>query len=342
MELLRQPGDEWRHVRRQAAGRLVGIDEPAAYAALVEALGSRDRAVAAIAARHVAAVPELIRQLADRQAGDAMAGALGRLRAPEARIPLTATLATAGDHILLAVACIVALARIDAAGSVPAFVAAAAHDHRDVRIHALRALHRAGGTEAGRAALTATDDPDPEVRATAVRVLARWGGPDAVGRLCALTDGIHVTAAVTGLLRLADPASLPTLLDVVRRVPDRRTRHLAGRAIARIGRPVHLYGRDPRVRRVAIWLTGLLPGHGALHTLTRALRDPDELVRSRAAAALATLGDPAAAEALREALSDVSPRVRANSVTALHVLGVRASGLENDPHQDVRAAARRR
>jgi hypothetical protein len=42
---------------------------------------------------------------------------------------------------------------------------------------------------------------------------------------------------VTGLLHLADPASLPSLVAVVRQAPDRRTRHLAGRAIARIGRP---------------------------------------------------------------------------------------------------------
>jgi HEAT repeat protein len=149
-----------------------------------------------------------------------------------------------------------------------------------------------------------------------------------------------------------DLAGVRRLARVFVTAPDRRTRHLAGQALARSApsarsvREAGLYmytSVDVRRLRATAWVPGRIGDRSAVSTLVAQARHRDELVRARVAAALGRIGDPEAADALRAALDDLAPRVRANAATALGAIAVPLAGkwLEpclQDPHPDVRAA----
>jgi len=344
----------WHGARAAAVVRLSTVDDPRARAAMlanreVGFLSGREFAQRYLAGEDRDALPELIAELRRPAPGRAVVVfVLGQARAAEAVPAIVEALRDAGRDLPLAIACVDALGKIAATEAVPALAEAARHPSAAVRAQAVRALRRFDDPRCGAVALAATDDPESHVRAEAVRLLASHGGPDAVGRLCALTEGPHARTALRGLLRVADPAAVPSLWAAVRTATDRRTRHLAGRAFARSMAPgsyiPHL-DPDPRIRRVAIWLAGevgvkpyVVPG------IVRALRDPDELVRSHAAATLGRVAAPSTVDALAAALDDPSPRVRASAATALGALPgpVSAAALTAhlaDPHPHVRAAA---
>lgn len=166
--------------------------------------------------------------------------------------------------------------------------------------------------------------------------------------MAAACDGRHVHTALTGLVRLADDSLAPTLVRVLLTTGERRVRKLAGQILARIDTGHYLPGHDPDplVRRVIVWVIGQRADPAYMWTLTNALKDEDEdeLVRSRAAAALGRITHEKALPLLTEALRDPRPRVRANAATALGQTA--PDGLHSlladalaDPHLAVQSAA---
>jgi HEAT repeat protein len=159
-----------------------------------------------------------------------------------------------------------------------------------------------------------------------------------------LCDGPHAANAAGALARLRDPRALDTLWHLFAAAPDRAVRHAAGRALAATGGPVRtLWTNDPSVRRAQLWLLARRPEWRADHLLSKALTDPDPVVRARAAQASAGRADPASAERIRPLLDDPDPRVRAATVTGLGQLGgIPARDWlvqrRSDPHPQVRAA----
>jgi HEAT repeat protein len=272
---------------------------------------------------------------------------LGHLRVAEATSELIDALREADDWQAMFV--LEALGKIGSLEAAPAIVAMLDRGSARVREGALLALSHIGGPLVVPAALTATDDGDPFVRQRAVRVLAKHGDHRALGRLAAACDGWHARIALTGLVRLADASVAATLVQVLVTTTDRRTRKLAGRALVHSGAQPYLSGwdPDPLVRRALVWVVGQRAagaGSDDLYVLINAMKDEDELVRSRAAAALGRITDLKTMAPLIGALRDPKPRVRANAATALgrtapaDLHNILADSLA-DPHPAVRAAA---
>ena len=211
------------------------------------------RATAAYALGDMAcvdAVPALLDALQDRSAvvRTAAVRSLGRLRRPEAALPLVESLVAhrvprglAGSALLeFGVAAVPELHRI------------AAHDDAPVRSIAMTVLGLVGDSGDADRAIEALRDPAAEVRAAAARALGRIGTPAAEPALrAALDDRVHFVraeaAASLGAIN-ARPA-LPQLLTIAR--TDRfRPARAAARAVAAI---------DPAALRAA----AVEPGAGA-------------------------------------------------------------------------------
>jgi HEAT repeat protein len=353
VDMLNQTGNGVVWGSRHAAQRIAESSHPKRMDVLAHALGqmepadTHDITQALMHAGDRRVAPVLIEHLRDRRPGRyAAAVVLGHLRVAEATSELIDVLPESDDWQAMFV--LEALGKIGSPESAPAVVAMLDRSSARVRERALRALSHIGGPMVVPAALTATDDGDPFVRRRAIRVLAKHGDHRALGRLAAACDGWHARIALTGLVRLADASVAPTLVDVLVTTTDRRTRKLAGRALVNSGAQTYLSGwdPDPLVRRVLVWVIGQRAGAAAndIYVLVNAMKDEDELVRARAAAALGRITDAKTLAPLTEALRDPKPRVRANAATALgrtapadlHTL--LADSLA-DPHPAVRAAA---
>ncbi|PSL56466.1 HEAT repeat protein [Saccharothrix carnea] len=351
VELANRPGPPWAWTRRHTAQRIAESPHPRRLSVLADALthadhgGAHDIAHVLARAGDTRVGPALIEHLRTRTTDrSAVAHALGQLRIADATDALINALHTSDD--VLTTTALQALDKIGSVQAAPDIRSMLDHRHGPVREAALLALSKIGGPLLVPAALAATDDGDPTVRERAIRVLAEHGDRRAVGRLAAACDGRHVRVALTGLVRLADPSVTPTLAEVLLTTTDRRARKLAGQALTRIdARPqLHVWGRDSVVRRAVIWVVGQRADARDARTLTRALRDEDELVRARAAAALGRLPGTTALAPLTEALKDPRPRVRANAATALGRtapadLPERLAAALRDPHPAVRSAA---
>jgi HEAT repeat protein len=339
------PEPNWRWARSAAARRLFQIGGPDAEAALDERCLSpvdppwRDDPDW-LRRNGTRVIPVLIGKLSDRRWQFEASYALGELRAAEAIGPLCDAAAT----VTFPVPHIEALGKIRSATAVPALLDHTRHTHHEVRDHALRALDRIGDPRAVDAAVTACDDPHPVVRDRAARLLARHGDTRAVPQLIRLCDGPHAAIAAAALTRIGDPRARPTLWRLFADAPDKKTRHAAGRGIARIdGTAQYLHSDDVRIRRAYLWLLGLKPQWNRGHYVTGALSDEDPISPARAIAALARLGDPANTEHIRPLLDDPDPRVRANPATAIGRLGGEHArewldAHPADPHRDVRSA----
>jgi HEAT repeat protein len=349
--LVNRPGRPWSWTRRYATQRIAESAHPQRLMILADALPNADHGGAHDIAHVLARAgdprvgPALIEHLRSRAPGGcAVAFALGHLRIADATSALFDALHTADATQAMSI--LGALTKIGPDQASPAVQSMLDHPQAAVREAALLTLSRLGGPLAVPAALAATDDGDPAVRERAIRVLAEHGDHRAVGRLAAACDGRHVRVALTGLVRLADPSVAPTLLEVLVTTTDRRTRKLAGQALARIGAPPRLpsWQRNRVVRRASAWVIGQCAEARDVHVLVRALQDEDELIRARAAAALGRLPIAEALAPLTEALNDPRPRVRANAATALGRtrpadLHDRLAAALHDPHPAVRAAA---
>jgi HEAT repeat protein len=350
--LLNETDRDRAWIGRCAAQRIAESSDPRRLDVLADALGpghpgAHDITRALSRAGDLRVVPVLIEHLRHRRPGRfAAAEVLGNLRVAEAVGPLIDVLRECEGYRALPV--MAALGKLEALAAAPAIVPLLDDSSSAVREGVLLALNRIGGPLATPAALKATDDGDPVVRARAFRVLAKHGDHRALGRLAAACDGRHVHTALTGLVRLADDLVAPTLVEVLLTTDERRVRKLAGRILARVGAGHYLPSNDPDpiVRRAIIWIIGQRadPSYVWIWTLTKALKDEDELVRSRAAAALGRINDEKTVPLLTEALRDPRPRVRANAATALGRIA--PDGLRDlladalaDPHPAVRSAA---
>jgi HEAT repeat protein len=344
-------GDRAGWITRYAAQRIADSSNPRRLDVLAQALGhgyhgATHEIVRALSRDgDLSVAPVLIDHVRQRRIrAVAAAEVLGNLRVAEAAGPLIDLLRESKGTVALPV--VDALGKLEAMEAAPLIVPLLDHPASYVREAALLALNRIGGPLTGSAALKATDDVDPVVRARAFRVLAKHGDHHAVGRLAAACDGVHVHVALTGLARLADGSVTPTLAEVLVTTDERRVRKLAGRVLARIGTRPYVSSNHPdvRVRRAIIWVIGQQADPESLWTLTHALKDDDELVRSRAAAALGRITHEKTLPLLTEALRDPRPRVRANAATALGRTA--PDGLRDlladalaDPHPAVRSAA---
>ncbi|MCP2322963.1 HEAT repeat protein [Hamadaea flava] len=320
--IVAKPDPKWRWAHRAAVQRLIQIGGLAVDGVLdqeylhpAEPPWRRDPDWLR---RHATGlVPLMIERLADPAWSFEAPYLLGKLRAEEAIGPLCEVVATrdwATPHIE-------ALGRIGHPDAVPALLVRTRHARYEVRDAALRALNRIGDLRVIDAAVEALDDPHPAVRDRAARVLIRRPHELTVPQLIRLCDGRHAAGAAEALARVGDERAVPTLWQLFRTAPDRRTRHAAGRALARIDGPQsYVFGDDIRVRRAYIWLLGHKPEWHRASILRSALTDEDALIRARAAEALARLGDAAELEQIRALLTDPDHRVRATAATALRRL----------------------
>jgi HEAT repeat protein len=340
-----RPDPTWRWAQSAAAKRLTQIGGPDAASALDQRYLNpanppwRDDSDW-LRRNGAKMIPILIEKLTDPAWQFEAAYALGELRATQAVGSLCDALSRAGyglPHVE-------ALAKIGSPDAVPALLDQTRHTSHDIRDHALRALDRIGDSRVVDAAIAACDDPHPVVRDRAARVLARHGDERALPQLIRLCDGPHAPRVAEALVRCADQRALPTLWHLFRTAPDRKTRHAAGRALARIeGRREYVHDPDLRVRRAYVWLLGYKPQWKPADELKRAVADDDPIVRARAAEALARLGEPAIPEQIRRLLDDPDPRVRATAATALGRLDGHQGrswlvAHTTDPHPKVRAA----
>ena len=343
--IIVKPDPMWRWAQNAAATRLIQIGGPDATNALDQRyLNPVDPPWRAdpdwLRRNGTTMIPVLIDKLTDPAWQFEAPYALGQLRATPAVGPLCDALAKTE----YGVSHIEALGKIGSPDAVPALLDQTRHAHHDIRDHALRALDRAGDPRVVDAAIAGCDDPHPVVRDRAARVLARHADERAVLQLIRLCDGPHADRAAEALARCADPRALPTLWHLFRTAPDRKTRHAAGRGLARIEGPrEYLHHANIRVRRAYIWLLGHKPEWHPIDTLQRAVTDIDPIMRARAAEALARLGEPTSAEQIRGLLDDPDPRVRATVATALSRLAGHQARNElvaftSDPHPAVRAA----
>jgi HEAT repeat protein len=257
-------------------------------------------------------IPELARQLRTGARGRAAAAfLLGELLARESAGDLAAALDADPGDVQVTVACIEALGKLADPAAVPALTGAARHHLALVRAAALLALSKIDHPDVSMVALATTDDFDPDVRERAVRVLAARGGPDATARLLAFCDGPHARVALRGLTRIADERAVPALIRVLQTAADKRTRQLAGQALARSARndPGPYLGptAQPAQASALAWVLGEVGDTRSSRQLSRLLHHRDEPVRARAAAALGKIADLQAAPGLHTALRDISP-----------------------------------
>jgi HEAT repeat protein len=244
--------------------------------------------------------------------------------------------------------CIEALGKLADPAAVPALAAAARHRWAWIRSEALLALSKIDHPAVAQIALAASEDFDPAVRDRAVRILAARGGTEATARLLMFCDGPLAPVALRGLIRIGDERAVPSLIRVLLAAGDRRTRHLAGRAVARSARRAPwLYPsteKTPAQIRAIAWVFGEIGDQASCQRLSSLLSHRDEFVRARAAAALGKIAVPDTADSLRAALADISPHVRAAAATALGRLAVKRAvpwlkPARHDPYPAVRAAA---
>ncbi|WP_196279294.1 HEAT repeat domain-containing protein [Catellatospora vulcania] len=342
----------WRWTRRTAVARLLAIDHDDARAVLddrpldpVDPPWHDDRSW--LHRYRAAVIPQLIGLVDEPGWWFEAPWALGELRAVEAVPALCRyVLAHSAAHPR---SCAVqphvdALGRIGSAEAVPALLTLISHNSPEVRDLALRALDRIGDPRVVDAAVAACDDLHPDVRDRAARVLARHGDVRAVPALIRLCDTVHAPAAAEALARIGDPLAGDTLWRLFRSAPDRRTRHAAGRGLARIGQRGHCgYTPDLRTQRAYLWLLGHQPGWRPHHQLTEALAHGDALMRAAAIAALARLGERGEAALIAPLLDDPAHGVRAAAATALGRFGgvgtrERLDAHRSDPHGAVRSA----
>lgn len=83
-----------------------------------------------------------------------------------------------------------------------------------------------------------------------------------------------------------------------------------------------LKSEDPKQRRMAAEMLGIIGNPGAFPELMEALDDEDAAVRANAAEALGKIRDPGAKPALIDRLRDPNDDVRINAAMALGVIGV--------------------
>ncbi len=272
-----------------------GIGQARALPVLLAAARHPDHAVSVSAVRTLGtyAVPEAVEELQRLLAGSdsylaiTAAESLGRLgrRAPTAAGPLGTAARSTTAPVAVRAAALAALAEVSPAQAREAAAVLAREPGWRVRAAAARAY----ATLRDMAAVAAlARDPDGRVGAAAIEAAVGAAGDTAIAPLRTLLvetlgarDVIARTNALTGLAQLADPSTLPLLLDAYQRAQADSMNDAALAALDALGA---LAKKD----RAA-----------ANSFFTRFARSGDYLVRQRAAAAF---GDTVAARAWGPAL----------------------------------------
>ena len=174
---------------------------------------------------------------------------------------------------------------------------------------AVQQLGQSGDKRATKLLMTALQGRDFFVRAEILEALGMLGDPQAFGVISGAVKAQEVPvrkAAVKALGELGDPRAAELLYQAQTTDPFLRTE--AAEAMGRLGtadgvKYLNLAAKhkDTFIRQDAQKaLDGLGPKHG-LEPLIVLLKDPDAKVRTLAAQALGEVGDPAAAEAMKDA-----------------------------------------
>ncbi len=349
------------HIRRGAFVGLLAAEPDKAPARVVEALGSDDATLRAVAIDRIASIdaPGSGKQFAGKlpalepDVQVLLIGALAGRRDPAVRQAVTAaagsevpavrtaavrTLGTVGDASTAAVLC----------------KAAAAGQTRQEKLAAaasLRALDADGVNEALLAHLKRA--PAAE-RPAVMQALVERSVPDAtadlLGEARAEDAGVRA-AAFKALGSLAAPKDLPTLVSFLLRQDDPAARTQAERAVVLVARkvtpPAERSGavlaalksvKEPERKASLLRVLGGIADAAALEAVRTAAGAEDEAVRDAAVRALADWPAPAAVDALLEVIADTESTT--HRVLALRG-AVRLLGGGDVPAEEALASYRR-
>jgi HEAT repeat protein len=161
---------------------------------------------------------------------------------------------------------------------------------------------------------------DPKIRWVCVIGLRQLGSAS-VPQLLRRTGDAELDYWKQNVLEGMGDQALEGCLDVLKREKDAGTRNVALCTLqqirnARAAYPLVRMMGDPQVGMVAAFLAGRM-GEAAVEPLLVSLKDESPVVRSRAALALADLGETRAVGPLRAMLSDADPAVREAAGKAL-------------------------
>ena len=168
-------------------------------------------------------------------------------------------------------------------------------------------------------------------RRQAVVALGKIGGEQSIPPLIRALDSrdrMIPYAALSALGRIGLPA-FSHLLNFLKETDDERlVEWMANSALFKIGETAVKTltealqtAPEPRMRRNAAIVLGILRKASAVQPLLEALQDEHAEVRARSACALGEIGDPSAVEPLTEKLRDVNDEVRIFSARALGEIG---------------------
>ena len=282
-------------------------------------------------------ISELVADLEspDAAAREAAAWGLGALDAEDAAGPLRARLADSDPRVRG-----VAGRSLGKIGGREAFQPIAALlDDPDpyVRELAILGLEATGSEEVVPAVIPMLSDPEMGVRAVAVSALGHAEGREAARALAAVVAGDpegHTRVMAAGALakRVGEPdLAVPALVRLLGDV-DPGLRAEAAWAIEQLASDAAVPGlaaqlaheADTEVRQAIVHALAAFPAEPqAVESLLGALRDPDPMVRNRAALGLAGSDDPQAAAALVAALRDPVHQVRLEAAWALDEIEAR-------------------
>lgn len=190
------------------------------------------------------------------------------------------------------------------------------------RVAAVEALSRFTGAEANRRILQLAHDPDPSVQAAALRQLRHRGIPSALAVLLQSIGSPHeavrhaVRECLTEFRIERFLASFDLLDQAVRLSTGPLVKHVDPGAIPKLREELQSPSRTRRLRALEA-ATAMRAVADVQDEVLRLLADPDGMIRSYAAAALAVCPTPEAQRALHEALSDPSTLVREAAERAL-------------------------
>lgn len=238
------------------------------------------------------------------------------------------------------------LARIDDPRVVPALTDALAHStdtaQRNIA-HALRRLH------AWDALVDATRAQDVNLRRTAVETLEHAGAREAIP---AFRDALRDPdasvrrAAASGLGNLGVTDAVPALVERLRD-DDKYVRAAAGGALSKLDRQrLHEALADPHpgAREAALaWIPEATDDPGIVAGLAATFESTDPRVRAQAVGVMRKMHSTEAEALVRRALADPAQEVRARAATIVgSVLGSSSREMRaalDDSHPQVRAAA---
>lgn len=224
--------------------------------------------------------------------------------------------------------------------AVSPLVSALNDEHPKVRWSAVRALGKLGGAEVVKPLIAVLHDSDDEVRCQAMDVLGQLRHPQVLAPLiAALHDpSLKVRNHATKVLAsVGDVSIVPHLMALL--IDEQASAHLdalAPGAAGGVPADADFFHAFALVQPLAAALRRF--ADAALPRLMAALDDPRPRIRARLVVTLGAIGDDRAAAALTRALQDPDPLVRQRAAGALARLRIRPVPLPPaDPLADLAA-----